>query len=220
MIFLNESKIEVFNNAEFGVVRTIRTTDGKVLFYGADIAKALGYSNARDALLRHCKRDGVVKHDIIDSMGRTQQAKLITEGNVYRLITHSKLPNAERFETWVFDEVLPEIRQTGGYGNINLEEIIAKTVAVAVSETVKAIMPVLEKPAPDIIGDAYDPEPPSRRTHSIISRLDTELRTAVDDMILSRRYTYEEIKEFLAEQGVAVSMSSIQRYKTSLYRKG
>ena len=104
--------------------------------------------------------------------------------------------------------------------NVNLEEVIAKTVAIAVSETVKAIMPMLEKPSPDIISDVYDPEPPSRRTHSIISRLDTELRTAVDDMILSRRYTYEEIKEFLAEQGVAVSMSSIQRCKTSLCRKG
>ena len=216
---MNENKIEVFRSAEFGVVRTIETTDGRVFFCGADIAKALGYSNARDALLRHCKEKGVVKHDTL-TKGGIQELTYIDEGNVYRLITHSKLPNAERFESWVFDEVLPEIRQTGGYGNINLEEIIAKTVAVAVSETVKAIMPVLEKPAPDIIGDAYDPEPPSRRTHSIISRLDTELRTAVDDMILSRRYTYEEIKEFLAEQGVAVSTSSIHRYKISLYRKG
>ncbi|MDE6092529.1 MAG: nucleotide exchange factor GrpE, partial [Ruminococcus sp.] len=47
----------------------------------------------------------------------------ITEGNVYRLITHSKLSNAERFEVWVFDEVLPEIRHTGSYGNVNIEGI-------------------------------------------------------------------------------------------------
>ena len=68
MIFLNGNKIEVFNSAEFGTVRTLETADGKVFFYGADIAKALGYSNARDALLRHCKRDGVVKHDTIVSI--------------------------------------------------------------------------------------------------------------------------------------------------------
>ncbi|MDE6665187.1 MAG: nucleotide exchange factor GrpE [Ruminococcus sp.] len=115
--------MEVFSSAEFGTVRTLNTEDGKVLFCGADVAKALGYSNARDALLRHCKEDGVVKHDIIDSMGRIQQSKFIMEGNVYRLITHSKLPNAEHFEVWVFDNVLPEIRRTGSYGNINIESI-------------------------------------------------------------------------------------------------
>lgn len=58
---------------------------------------------------------------VIDSMGRAQQAKFITEGNVYRLIAHSKLPGAERFERWVFDEVLPSIRKNGGYiGNADL----------------------------------------------------------------------------------------------------
>lgn len=190
---MEENRIEVFSSAEFGAVRTLKTDDGKVLFCGADVAKALGYSNAPDAISKHCKKDGIAKCDSIDSLGRKNTFSFITEGNVYRLITHSKLPNAERFEAWVFDEVLPEIRRTGSYGNsnINLEEVIAKTVAVAVSETVKAIMPMLKKPAPDIISVAYDPEPPSRRSHSIISRLDAELRTAVDDMILSRLYTYE-----------------------------
>ena len=83
-----------------------------VLAYGYNSA----YYNPRDAIGRHCNADGVVKHDVIDSMGRTQRAKFITEGNLYRLITHSKLPKAEQFEKWVFDEVLPTIRQTGGFG--------------------------------------------------------------------------------------------------------
>jgi len=59
-------------------------TSGKTWFCGADVAKALGYSNTRDALSRHCKEDGVVKHHIIDSIGRTQQAKFISEGNIYK----------------------------------------------------------------------------------------------------------------------------------------
>lgn len=210
------NELKVFQNSEFGKLK-IMVIDGKEYFPAIQCAKVLGYTNPRKAIRDHCK--GVTICSLLTN-GGTQDIKYIPEGDLYRLIIRSKLPTAGKFESWVFDEVLPEIRQTGGYGNINLEEIIAKTVAVAVSETVKAIMPVLEKPAPDIIGDAYDPEPPSRRTHSIISRLDTELRTAVDDMILSRRYTYEEIKEFLAEQGVAVSTSSIHRYKISLYRKG
>ena len=187
------NELKVFQNSEFGKLE-IMVIDGKEYFPATQCATPTN--------------------------GGIQKVGYIPEGDLYRLIINSKLPTARKFESWVFDEVLPEIRHTGGYGNINLEEIITKTVAVAVSETVKAIMPILEKPAPDIISDAYDPEPSSRRTHSIISRLDTELRTAVDDMILSRRYTYEEIRDFLAEQGVAVSISSVQRYKTSLYRKG
>ena len=119
---MNENKIEVFNSTEFGAVRTLKTEDGKVLFCGADVAKALGYKDTVNALKAHCKTDGVVIHHLIDSMGRTQQAKFITEGNVYRLITHSKLPNAERFEAWVFDEVLPTIRKHGAYMTENTLE--------------------------------------------------------------------------------------------------
>ena len=95
--------------------------DGKIIFCGSDVAKALGYSNTNDALIRHCKSDGVVFHDIIDNLGRNQKTKFINEGNVYSLITHSKLSDAVRFEKWIFDEVLPSIRKTGGYvSNENL----------------------------------------------------------------------------------------------------
>lgn len=119
---MNENKMTVFSSAEFGAVRTMETADGKVMFCGADVAKALGYSDAPKAIKAHCKEDGWVIYPVIDSMGRTQQAKFITEGNVYRLITHSKLPNAERFETWVFDEVLPTIRKHGAYMTDNTLE--------------------------------------------------------------------------------------------------
>lgn len=108
------NNLQIFNNAQFGEIRTI-DENGTVLFCGSDIAKALGYSNTKDALARHCKEDGVVFHDLIDNMGREQHAKFINEGNVYRLITHSKLPAAEQFESWVFDEVLPTIRRNGAY---------------------------------------------------------------------------------------------------------
>ncbi|WP_415533812.1 Bro-N domain-containing protein [Ethanoligenens sp.] len=84
-------------------------------FCGADVAKALGYSNSRDAIIRHCKTDGVVFHDIIDGMGRTQQAKFITKGNLCRLAANSELPSAERFESWIFDEVIPAVLEHGSY---------------------------------------------------------------------------------------------------------
>lgn len=109
------NEIKVFENADFGTIRTATDENGKTFFCGADIAKALGYKDTVNALKSHCKEDGVVKHHIIDSIGRQQEAKFITEGNVYRLITHSKLPTAEKFESWVFDEVLPTIHKHGAY---------------------------------------------------------------------------------------------------------
>ena len=105
------NNLSVFENAEFGKVRII-VENGKPLFCGSDVAKALGYTNQRDALNRHCK--GVVKRDT-PTNGGMQEMSFIPEGDVYRLITHSKLPSAERFEKWVFDEVLPSIRKHGAY---------------------------------------------------------------------------------------------------------
>lgn len=107
--------IQIFENPEFGNVRTLNGANGEVLFCGADVAKALGYSNTRKALSDHCKADGVTKRYITDSLGREQEAVFISEGNVYRLIARSKLPEAEKFEHWVFDEVLPSIRKHGAY---------------------------------------------------------------------------------------------------------
>ena len=84
--------------------------NGKVLFCGSDVAKALGYSNPRDALRRHCK--GVVKRDTLTE-GGPQQLSFISEGDIYRLAAKSELPGAERFESWIFDEVLPSVRKSG-----------------------------------------------------------------------------------------------------------
>ena len=109
------NEIQIFTNELFGSVRTLEQNDGKVLFCGADVAKALGYSDTPKAIKAHCKADGWVICPVIDSMGRTQDAKFITEGNLYRLITHSKLPDAEKFERWVFDKILPSIHKHGAY---------------------------------------------------------------------------------------------------------
>lgn len=109
------NELQIFNNPEFGEIRTFMEQDGSVSFCGTDSATALGYANTRDALIRHCKKDGVANHDVIDSMGRKQKAKFISEGNLYRLITHSELPGADKFESWIFDDVLPSIRKTGSY---------------------------------------------------------------------------------------------------------
>lgn len=106
--------MEIIKNPEFGSIRMIEE-NGKVLFCGTDVASALGYKDSAKALKTHCTSDGWAFYPLIDTMGRTQNTRFISEGNLYRLIVHSKLPSAERFERWVFDEVLPSIRQHGAY---------------------------------------------------------------------------------------------------------
>lgn len=107
------NEIQVFVNDLFGSVRILTQNDGKVLFCGSDVAKALGYAKPNNAISAHCR--GTLKQGIIDSLGRTQEVNFIEEGDMYRLITHSKLPDAEKFEKWVFDEVLPSVHKHGAY---------------------------------------------------------------------------------------------------------
>lgn len=108
------SKVKVYEHPLFGKVRMF-IQNGKTWFCGTDIATSLGYSNPRDAIVRHCKSHGVVNHDVIDSMGRTQQMKFISEGNIYRLTAKSQMPRADEFENWIFDEIVPSVVNTGSY---------------------------------------------------------------------------------------------------------
>lgn len=103
--------LQIFSNPEFGSIRTL-DEEGKVLFCASDVAKALGYSRPADAITQHCK--GSVKRRVL-TKGGEQEAKFIPEGDVYRLITHSNLPDAEKFEHWLFDDMLPQMRKTGSY---------------------------------------------------------------------------------------------------------
>lgn len=111
---MNSMKMETFRNNEFGSIRVI-DDHGTLLFCGADVAFALGYKNTRKALIDHCRC--VTKRYAPHPQSNNKQIEMsfIPEGDVYRLIVHSRLPNAERFEKWVFEEVLPSIRKTGGY---------------------------------------------------------------------------------------------------------
>lgn len=106
--------LKIFQNTEFGELG-IMLIDGKEYFPATQCAKILGYADPHKAIKQHCKVDGWVNCPVIDNLGRTQEKKFINEGNLYRLIVSSKLPAAEKFERWVFDEVLPTIRKTGSY---------------------------------------------------------------------------------------------------------
>ena len=123
--------LQIFNSEEFGEIRTVEKND-VVYFAGSDVAKALGYAIPHKAVQTHCK--GVLKWHIPTDSGN-QDVLFITEGDVYRLIMRSKLPSAERFESWVMDEVLPSIRKNGGYiagqETMTDDELLAKALMVA-----------------------------------------------------------------------------------------
>lgn len=108
------NQLQVFKNEQFGKIRMIEIND-KPYFVAIDIAKALGYKDTTNAIKQHCR--WVVKHKVPhpQSKNKTLEVNVIPEGDMYRLITNSELPSAEKFESWVFDEVLPQIRKTGSY---------------------------------------------------------------------------------------------------------
>lgn len=128
------SELQVFQNAEFGSVRTT-TVNGEVMFVAKDIATILGYSNPRDAINKHVDDEdkGVAK---CDTLGGVQDLTIINESGLYSLILSSKMPNARKFKRWVTAEVLPAIRRHGMYAT---EELIANPdLAIAAFQALKA----------------------------------------------------------------------------------
>lgn len=108
------NQLRIFNNEQFGKIRMVEIDD-KPYFVATDIAKALGYVNPSDAVKKHCRWVAKCEVPHPQSKNKTLEVNVIPEGDMYRLITNSELPQAEKFESWVFDEVLPQIRRTGSY---------------------------------------------------------------------------------------------------------
>ena len=128
------NKLQIFNNPDFGEVRTLEE-NGKVLFCGSDVAKALGYSRPNDALAAHCRYTVKCSIPHPQSPDKAIEMSFIPESDLYRLVFSSKLPNAERFTDWVTEEVLPSIRRNGGYiagqERMSPEELMARALDVA-----------------------------------------------------------------------------------------
>lgn len=136
------NKIQEFINEKFGTVRTIEI-DGVTYFYGIDIAKSLGYSNASKAVLTHCKK--ILKKTLETSNsqnGKTVKGKvsLITKSDIYRLIVRSDLESTDEFESWIFDEILPTIERTGAYIEDGREEEMIEKYFPSISDDVKLLM--------------------------------------------------------------------------------
>ena len=110
------NNIQIFQNQEFGAIRTISNEQGEAMFCAKDVCDALGYSNGRDAVRKHVDGEDKTTVAICDTGSNYKsQAIFINESGLYALILSSKLDNAKRFKHWVTSEVLPSIRKQGGY---------------------------------------------------------------------------------------------------------
>ncbi len=135
---MNDNKIQLFNNDEFGEIRIIEV-DGEPWFVGKDVATALGYNNPRDAFKKHIDEEdkGVAK---CDTLGGTQEMTMINESGLYSLVLSSKLPTAKKFKRWVTSEVLPTIRKHGMYASVDtVEKMLADPdAAIRILNEIKA----------------------------------------------------------------------------------
>ena len=146
---MTESNVQPF---EFrgNPVATVTTGNGTVLFCAKHVATALGYKRPADAVKQHCK--GSVIRRPLETAGGIQQMVFITEGDVYRLIASSKLTSAVEFEHWLFDEVVPQIRRTGGYipQGETPEETMARAVLIA-QKTIEEQRKQLDEQKPKVL---------------------------------------------------------------------
>ena len=202
------NELQIFQNEEFGSIRTIEE-NGQILFCGKDVALALGYARPKDAINAHCK--GAVKRST-PTNGGYQQMLFINEPNLYRLVCNSKLKSAERFEKWVFEEVLPMIRKTGSYNNGNVYGLDTRQISLIVAEVVKELVPIITKSVMNI--DDKQVNRRKRRTHNRFDSFPAEIRIAAERMYYEGNATNEVIAEFCCNNGCVISKSSVQRYFT------
>lgn len=210
--------LQVFQNSEFGELGVLDVS-GKPYIPATACAKMLGYANPKDAIKRHCRWG--VKHDLPhpQSHGKTLSMNFIPEGDLYRLIVHSKLPAAERFEKWVFDEVLPSIRRTGSYGQPDIATIVAQTANIVCTEMIRQLVPLLQSITAPAEPEEVEVEIVKqhrickrKRKQSLVDRLREEDRCKVEKLLRDSRYTYNEISALLKQDGISISTSSLNRY--------
>lgn len=118
-----DSELQIFNNPEFGEVRTT-VIDGEPWLVGKDVATALGYSNPSNAVVAHVDDEDKTTYSFqVSGSNYKTKATCINESGLYSLVLSSKLPTAKKFKRWVTSEVLPAIRKTGGY---HIEELTGR----------------------------------------------------------------------------------------------
>jgi anti-repressor protein len=216
------TNLKLFENPQFGQVRTLEE-NGTVLFSGKDIATALGYAIPRKAILDHCR--GVLKRNVPHPQSNDKQLEItfITEGDLYRLIVNSRLPSAEQFEHWVFDEVLPTIRKTGGYVS-NEDTFIntylpfadeqTKLLFRTTLETVKSLNHKIEQDKPKVLfADAVN----TARTSILIGDLEKLIKQNGVEIGQKRLFDWLRNNGYLMKYGSSRNMPTQKSMEMDLF---
>ena len=132
-----ENNIQIFKNEQFGEIRTI-IKDNEPWFVGNDVAKVLGYSNYRNSIGNHVDEEDKLRTQI-EYAGQKREVTVINESGLYSLILSSKLPQAKEFKHWVTSEVLPQIRKTGGYIPVDVQDDEKTILCKAVNILMKTV---------------------------------------------------------------------------------
>ena len=199
------NKLSTFKNSEFGELNDLEI-NGSPFFPATACARVLGYERADCAIKQHCRYP--VKHRVPHPQNPQKMIEMnfIPESDLYRLIVHSRLPAAERFEKWVFEEVLPSIRQSGGYAP-DMAKMIRQEVRDALQEVIGGAI------RPDKVDEHHERVKRHGRKMGIIANLDAPIRQEIDLMLESRKYTYRDICQTLErDYGIHVSKSALGRY--------
>lgn len=213
------NELKIFENTEFGTIRTMED-DGKILFCGRDAAKALGYAKPENAISAHCK--GTLKRGI-PTQGGEQMMNFIPEGDLYRLIANSKLPSAEKFERWVFDEVLPSIRKHGAYMTPETIEaaLLNPDTIIQLATTLKqereqrmALAAKVEEDRPKVLfADAVD----ASHTSILIGDLAKLIRQNGVDIGQNRLFAWMRDNDYLIKVGERRNMPTQRAMDMELY---
>ena len=194
--------------------------DSKPYFVANEVAKGLGCKRPADAIAQHCK--GSVKHRYLTE-GGMQEVKVIPEGDVWRLIIRLKLPQAEKYESWVFDEILPTIRKTGGY--VSNDETFINTYLPFADEqtkllfkttlnTVKQLNNKIEQDKPKVLfADAVE----AAHTSILIGDLAKLIRQNGVDMGQNRLFSYLRNQGFLIKSGERRNMPTQKAMELGLF---
>ena len=205
--------LQIFESPDFGRVRTTEI-DGKPYFCGADVAKALGYAKPNNAVVAHCK--GALKRGT-PTRGGVQEMSFIPEGDVYRLIVGSKLPTAEKFERWVFDEVLPSIRRDGGYIRANSgmsdEEIMARAVLLGQKKIEEQAKRIQEMRPKEIFADRVS----ASESSILVGDLAKLLKQNGVDMGQKRLFRWLRDKGYLIKYGVSYNLPTQRSMELGLF---
>ena len=210
---MTESNVQPF---EFkgNPVTTVTTSEGAVLFCAKHVATALGYTNTNKAIKDHCK--GITNRYPLETAGGIQQMVFITEGDVYRLIASSKLPSAVEFEHWLFDEVVPQIRRTGGYipQAESPEETMARAVLIA-QKTIEDQKKQLEAQRPKVLfADAVS----ASKTDILVGKLAKILKGNGIDMGGTRLFAWLRENGWLMKTGSSRNMPTQKSMELGLFR--